>query len=106
MLTIAVMTLLRADARQRVVLTVLSAAIAVMAVADSTYAVLVAGDRYQTGDPIDAVWGGAAVLFAAAALISRRTPTPRPPALAIPSNASLWLPYLPLLLAGTVGPPS
>ncbi|BBX70703.1 GGDEF-domain containing protein [Mycolicibacterium psychrotolerans] len=105
MLTIAVMTLLRADARQRVVLTVLSAAIAVMAVADSTYAVLVAGDRYQTGDPIDAVWGGAAVLFAAAALISRRTPTPRPPALAIPSNASLWLPYLPLLLAGTVGPP-
>lgn len=105
MLTIAVMTLLRADARQRVVLTVLSAAIAVMAVADSTYAVLVAGSRYQTGDPIDAVWGAAAVLFAAAALISRRTPTPRPPTLAIPSNASLWLPYLPLLLAGTIGPP-
>lgn len=105
MLTIAVMTLLRADARQRVVLTVLSAAIAVMAVADSTYAVLVAGSRYQTGDPIDAVWGAAAVLFAAAALISRRTPTPRPPTLAIPSHASLWLPYLPLLLAGTIGPP-
>ncbi|KRE31753.1 diguanylate phosphodiesterase [Mycobacterium sp. Soil538] len=105
MLTIAVMTLLRADARQRVVLTVLSAAIAVMAVADSTYAVLVAGDRYQTGDPIDAAWGAAAALFAAAALISRRTPTPRPPTLSVPSNASLWLPYLPLLLAGTIGPP-
>ncbi|KGI67954.1 bifunctional diguanylate cyclase/phosphodiesterase [Mycolicibacterium rufum] len=105
MLTIAVVTLLRAEARQRVVLTVLSGAIAVMAVADITYAVLVAGDNYRTGDPIDAVWGAAAVLFAAAALISRRTPTPRPPTLPVPSNASLWLPYVPLLLAGTVGPP-
>ncbi|RZT14083.1 diguanylate cyclase/phosphodiesterase [Mycobacterium sp. BK558] len=105
MLTIAVVTLLRADARQRVVLTLLTAAIAVMAVADSTYAVLVAADRYQTGDPIDAVWGAAAVIFSAAALISRRTPAPRPPTLHVPSNASLWLPYMPLLLAGTIGPP-
>jgi len=105
MLTIGVVTLLRADARDRVMLGLLCAAVAVMAVADSVYAWLVAGDRYQTGDLVDLLWPAAAVLFAAAALTDRYAPPPRPPSLALPSRTSLWLPYVPLLLVGTIGPP-
>lgn len=105
MLTIALVTLLRADARQRVVLALLSGAITVLAIADTIGAFLVAGSSDHTGDVADAARGVAVALFAAAALLSRGTPTPRPPTPHVPSNASLWLPYVPLLLAGTVGPP-
>jgi diguanylate cyclase len=105
MLTIAVVTLLRADARDRLVIALLTAAIAVMTVADSLYAWLAAGDHYQTGDLLDLLWPASAVLFAASALAARYAPAPRPPALSLPSRTALWLPYVPLLLVGTIGPP-
>ncbi|WP_255506693.1 bifunctional diguanylate cyclase/phosphodiesterase [Mycolicibacterium sp. 018/SC-01/001] len=104
MLTIAVVTLLRTTGGQRVTLSLLTLAVSVMGIADSAYAGLVAHDRYQSGDLIDVAWAAAAALFAAAALLSRTTPQPRPPGLPSPSKTSLWLPYIPLLLAGTVGP--
>lgn len=105
MLTIAVLVLVRAEARQRVVLTLLSLAVALTTVADSTYALLVASGRYQTGSVIDIGWAASLAAFSAAALMSTRTPAPNRPALSVPSNSSLWLPYVPLLLAGTIGPP-
>ncbi|MEW5810854.1 MAG: bifunctional diguanylate cyclase/phosphodiesterase [Actinomycetota bacterium] len=104
MLTISVVTLLRTDGGQRAALSLLTLAITVMAIADSAYAGLVAQNRYQTGDLIDVAWAAAAALFAASALLSRAAPPPRAPGLTLPSRASLWLPYVPLLLVGTVGP--
>ncbi|MEH3141148.1 MAG: bifunctional diguanylate cyclase/phosphodiesterase [Mycobacterium kyogaense] len=104
MLTIAVVTLLRSTGGQRVAISLLTGAITVMAIADSAYAGMVAQDTYRSGDLIDAAWAWAAALFAAAAVISSAGPTPRAPGLPSPSKASVWLPFLPLLLAGTIGP--
>ena len=104
MLTIAVVTLMRTTGGQRVAISLLAAAIAVMAIADSAYTGMVADKSYQSGDLIDAAWAWAAALFAAAAVVSRAAPTPRTPGLPSPSRASIWLPFVPLLLAGTIGP--
>lgn len=104
MLTIAVVTLMRTTGGQRVAISLLAAAITVMTIADSAYAGLVAESSYQSGDPIDIAWAAAAALFAAAAVVSRAAPTPRAPGLPSPSKASVWLPFVPLLLAGTIGP--
>ncbi|MCG7597818.1 bifunctional diguanylate cyclase/phosphodiesterase [Mycobacterium sp. PSTR-4-N] len=104
MLTIAVVTLMRTTGGQRVAISLLAAAITVMAVADSAYAGMVAQDTYRSGDLIDAAWAWAAALFAAAAVISRAAPSARAPGLPSPSKAAVWLPFIPLLLAGTIGP--
>ena len=68
------------------------------------YAHLVANGRFQTGSLLDLGWAVALIVFAAAAQLSRRSPSQPRPAASLSSNSSLWLPYLPLLLAGTVGP--
>jgi diguanylate cyclase (GGDEF)-like protein len=101
---IAVAVLVRSDVRQRFVLTLLTVAIALMAITNSLFAYLVAVDRYGTGLLADVGWAASFVTFAAAALLSRQDQLPIPPSLPVPSNTSLWLPYVPLLLAGTVGP--
>ncbi len=103
-LTIAVVVLARAEARQRAALAVLTFGIGLVTIADSAFAYLLAGHRYDTGNLIDIVWAASLAAFGAAALLSRRTPAPAKPAMSVPSNSSLWLPYVPLLLAGTAGP--
>ncbi|MGE0215056.1 putative bifunctional diguanylate cyclase/phosphodiesterase [Mycolicibacterium sp.] len=103
-LAVAVLVLARAEVRQRRSIMLLVAAFAVTTITDSAFAYLVASGRYVTGSPIDIGWFGALLLFAAAALTRRHSPPPTPIAISVPSNSSLWLPYLPLLLAGTVGP--
>lgn len=103
-LAVAVAVLGRAARGQRTVLALLALALAVTTASDVAFAYLVAADRYVVGSFIDLGWVVALCLFIAAALSSRSTPPPRPRSLVVPSNASLWLPYLPLLLAGTVGP--
>ena len=103
-LTIAVVVLVRAEARQRAMLAVLTLAVTLMSIADSAFAHLTAGDRYSTGDLVDVLWAASLTAFAAAALLSRETYEPRT-VVALPSTTSLWLPYVPLLLAGTIGPP-
>lgn len=103
-LAVAVAVLARADARQRVVLAVLTLAIGLMAVSDNAFAYIVADGPYDTGGLVDAGWAAALVTFGVAALLSRRIPPPTPLPVSAPSNSSLWLPYVPLLAAGTVGP--
>ncbi|OAN41607.1 putative bifunctional diguanylate cyclase/phosphodiesterase [Mycolicibacterium iranicum] len=103
-LAVAVAVLARAARGQRSVLALLAIALAVTTASDVAFAYLVAADRYAAGSFIDIGWVVALCLFAAAALSSRIAPQPRPRSLMVPSNASLWLPYIPLLLAGTVGP--
>jgi diguanylate cyclase (GGDEF)-like protein len=104
-LTVAIVVLVRVDARQRMVVGLLTLGIAMTAVADTAFAYLVASGRYDTGALLDVLWAASLAAFAIAALLSRREPPAPPAAPSLPSNSSLWLPYVPLLLAGTVGPP-
>lgn len=103
-LAVAVAVLARSHVRQRVVMSLLTLSIGLTTITDSAFAYLVAVDRHSTGYLTDAGWAAALVTFAVAALLSRRSRPPVPPTLSVPSNASVWLPYVPLLLAGTVGP--
>ena len=103
-LTIALQTVVRAESRHRRELWLLTTAIAFMTVTHLGYAHLVANGRFQTGSLLDLGWAVALIVFAAAADLARRSPSQPRPAASLSSNSSLWLPYLPLLLAGTVGP--
>lgn len=103
-LTIAVGVLARSERRQRGVMWLLTIAIALMTIGHSAFAYLLANGSYGVGNLFHIIWAGALVAFAAAALLSRHTPPPVQRAMPVPSQSSLWLPYLPLLLAGTVGP--
>ncbi|MGB2921747.1 MAG: bifunctional diguanylate cyclase/phosphodiesterase [Mycobacterium sp.] len=103
--SVAIAVLVRADARQRVVLYLLAFALGLGLITDSAFAYLVANDHYVSGTLVDMGWIAVLVMIAGAAQLSHRA---RPPTTAttvsVPSNSSLWLPYVPLLLAGTAGP--
>jgi hypothetical protein len=75
---------------------------ALIAIADSAYVVLVAGDEYVTGHPADLLWFSGAVLIGLAAILD----VPRPgPARASTDIARPWqfvVPTLLLFLAGVV----
>ncbi|MGZ8801074.1 MAG: putative bifunctional diguanylate cyclase/phosphodiesterase [Mycobacterium sp.] len=104
-LSVAVAVFARADVGQRTVLALLVLALGLTTVTDSAFAYLVAGGRYTPGSLIDVGWAAACVAFTAAAVLSRTSPVPAPPTMTVSSNSSLWVPFVPLLLAGTVGPP-
>lgn len=104
-LSIAVLALARSRRRRPVALAVVTLAITLITVADGTLAFLILDGSYRTGHLIDLMWAAAMALFAVAAVLSRRPqPAPDRPA-PVPSHSSLWLPYVPLLLAGVLGPP-
>jgi diguanylate cyclase len=103
-LTTAVLVLGRAEARHRGVLWLLTAAIGLMTVTHCAYVGLVVSGRFDTGSLVDLGWAASLICFAAAALFSRRYSPPTRPAVPDSSISSLWLPYVPLLLAGTIGP--
>ncbi|MBJ7337058.1 bifunctional diguanylate cyclase/phosphodiesterase [Mycolicibacterium sp.] len=104
-LTIAIVVLARADSNHRRVLSLLTLAICLVTIADTAYAYVTMVGRYDTGNLIDVIWAAALATLAVAAAISGRAPAARQRAVSTASNSSLWLPYVPLLLAGTVGPP-
>ena len=93
----------RTEARYQRELWLLTAAILALTVTDTGYGSLIASGRFHTGSLLDLGWFTASIAFAAAAQQSRRSPPPRRPESAS-SNTSIWLPYVPLLLAGTAGP--
>ena len=103
-LTTALQTVVRAESRHRWELWLLTTAIVFMTLTHLGYAHLVANGRFRTGSLLDLGWAVSLIFFAAAAQLSRRSPSQPRPAVSLSSNSSLWLPYLPLLLAGTVGP--
>jgi diguanylate cyclase len=103
LLTMALLTIGRADPQYRRDLWLLTVAIVLVAVTDIGYGNLVESGRFHPGSLLDLGWAAAAIAFAIAAQLSRRSPAPRRPTVASPES-SIWLPYVPLLLAGTVGP--
>ncbi|HZA09102.1 bifunctional diguanylate cyclase/phosphodiesterase [Mycobacterium sp.] len=102
-ITVAVLVLARAPTGQRMALALLSAGIVFMAASDSAFVYLVARNAYNSGNVIDAGWAAGLLAVSMAALAGRRSPHPDAEAAQVPSQVSLWLPYVPLLLAGAVG---
>lgn len=104
-LSIAVLAVARSRRRRPIALAVVAVAITLVTSADGTLAFLTVNGSYRAGHFIDLLWASAMALFAVAAVLSQRQqPAPERPA-PVPSHSSLWLPYVPLLLAGVLGPP-
>ena len=80
------------------------AAVTLMVYSGAAFAVLQGANRYYPGHVTSVGWAISMSCFGAAALLSRRS---RPLEAAndrTPGRVTLWLPYVPLLIAGTVGP--
>ncbi|WP_422747950.1 putative bifunctional diguanylate cyclase/phosphodiesterase [Mycobacterium sp. WMMD1722] len=99
---IALLVLVRADIGQRLPITLLTGAMLMVTLSDSAFAWLTAEDAYGSGHPVDLGWMVGAVMFGAAALVSRDCPAPPADVPQVPTKMSIWLPYLPLLVGGTV----
>ena len=100
LVTITLLILARSESAQRLSLGLLVTGILVLSFSDSAFAYLTATNPYRTGDLIDMGWVIGFMLLGLAAVASSGEPADGRPA--IPRRASLWLPYLPLLLATAV----
>ena len=102
-ITMTVLVLARARTAQRKTLALLTAGILMMALSDSAFAYLTAVGDYHTGSLIDLGWLCAFLVLGGAALVSTREPQAELEPARVPARVRLWLPYVPLLLAGAVG---
>ncbi|MFN8031898.1 MAG: bifunctional diguanylate cyclase/phosphodiesterase [Mycobacterium sp.] len=99
-LTMAAVVLVRSGAGDRLPLTLVTVGVACMALSDSLFAYLSAKDAYISGGMLDIGWVAGLLFIAGGAVASRRPGRDIPTALELPSWASIWLPYVPLLVAG------
>lgn len=102
LVTMTVLVFTRAHTAQRLTLALLTAGIALMALSDSIFAYMTATSTYRTGSLIDVGWLTAFVLFGLAAMSSTTEPVRDQRAVYTP-RTRLWLPYVPLVVAGAVG---
>jgi diguanylate cyclase (GGDEF)-like protein len=103
-LGMTVSVLVRSDVRYRTVQILVVAAFASTTISDIGFAHSVVNGTYATGSVVDIGWAVGLVLFTAAALAARSTGSPSRGSLTVPPNVSVWLPYAPFMIAGTVGP--
>lgn len=103
-LAVAVAVLARVEARQRAVVGLLVFALGLKTIADTAFTHALVDGQYRSGGLIDIGWAAGLVAVAVAAQWSRCDSPPPAPSSSVPSNASLWVPYVPLLVAGTLGP--
>ncbi|WP_197373558.1 putative bifunctional diguanylate cyclase/phosphodiesterase [Mycolicibacterium baixiangningiae] len=101
-LAVAGLVLVRAHTRQRRPLALITMALVLFTLSDSAFAWLTARGDYSPGHPIDLGWVCGSALFGAAALLSRGLPVTPESTTQMPTSMSLWLPFVPLLLGGTV----
>ncbi len=102
-ITMTIIVLARACTAQRLTLGLLAAGIVLMALSDSAFAYLTTLNSYHTGSLIDLGWVAALSVLGLAALSSSPQSPTTLEQVHVPTRARLWLPYLPLLLAGVVG---
>jgi len=101
---VAVMIVARAQVGNSSVMALLSGAVVLVALANAGFAYLDAADRYHAGNMTGVSWALSLACLGAAALLSRRPHPPELPMDRLPPSTELWMPYLPLLIAGTIGP--
>lgn len=102
LLTVSAVVLYRATLEQRRVLTLLTVGVACMAVADSGYAYVIAKGEFVDTNVFELCWAAGLTLVTVAAWVARKPSTPPENAIELPSWASIWMPYAPLLLAVVV----
>ncbi|WP_431234105.1 putative bifunctional diguanylate cyclase/phosphodiesterase [Mycolicibacterium psychrotolerans] len=100
----AVVFVVRSGAVNSVVMWLLMGGVTLMAFSGVAFAFLQGSNRYHPGHITSIGWVLGMSCFGAAALLSRRPRPPVPPTPVPQSSIALWLPYVPLLIAGTVGP--
>lgn len=101
-LTVAAVVLVRAASDQRLVLTLLTVGMACIALSDSYFVYLANKDQYSSGSVIDIGWVAGLLLITVAAAAASESAQAGNELLRLPSWASIWLPYAPLLLAAIV----
>ncbi|HTY27495.1 MAG TPA: diguanylate cyclase, partial [Mycobacterium sp.] len=101
-LTVAGVVLVRSGGEDRLALTLVTVGVACIALSDSLWTYLTAKSQYASGDVIDIGWAAGMLLVAIAAAVSRQAIHQNSESPELPSWASIWLPYAPLLLAGIV----
>ena len=102
LLTVAGVVLVRASSDNRLSLTLLAAGVVCFAFSDSGFAYLAAGHRYASGNIIDIGWAAGLLLITVAAAAGREGAERQRDAFVLPGWASVWLPYVPLLVAAFV----
>lgn len=101
-LTVAAYVAVRPGYYQRLPLTLLALAMVCFALADSVFVYLAAQDQYASGNPIDVGWVAGLLLITVAATAGRGGGPDGGESVELPSWASVWLPYTPLMAAGVV----
>jgi diguanylate cyclase len=100
--TVAVLVLARAHARWRLTVALLTGGLTLIAASGSAYEYLFAHNNYAIDNPVGLGWSAGVVIVAIAALTCAPEPPfapPEPPA-SPTAPLWLWLPYLPLAIAG------
>ena len=100
----AMVYVVRAGASNSVVMWLFMGGVTLMAFSGITFAFLQGSNSYHPGHVTSIGWALGMSCFGAAALLSRRPRPPVPPTPAPRSSIALWLPYVPLLIAGTIAP--
>lgn len=101
-LTVAAYVLISAGPDRRLPLTLLTFGVICIALSDSAFVYLAASGEYFSGHPIDIGWMAGLLLIAVAAAAGRDGGVSEHDRMELPSWASIWLPFAPLLLAGVV----
>lgn len=98
-LTIAASVLATAVTGERVTMSLLTLGVLAMVLADSGYAYLSSQAEYVAGSRLDIVWIAGLLLLTLAAAVGRQTGLSDRGADELPGWASVWLPYIPLMVA-------
>ncbi|RDH75235.1 bifunctional diguanylate cyclase/phosphodiesterase [Mycolicibacterium moriokaense] len=101
-LTMALLVLARARTGRHTTLALLTTAVILMALSDSAFAYLSASGGYHSGHIIDIGWAAAFLTFGMAALMSRRVQAAEVVEAQVNSRLSMWLPYVPVVIAALV----
>ena len=101
--TMTIVVLARAQIAQRLTLGLLAAGIVLMAFSDSAFVYLTVHNAYHSGSLIDLGWLAAFSVLGLAALSSTPQQGDASESVKASTSTQLWLPYIPLLVAGAVG---
>jgi diguanylate cyclase len=104
--TVALLMLVRARPGQRLILVLLTLGNVLNALSDTVFVYLNAHNSYRSGNLVDLGWLVGLLLLGLAALASRRAAPVEDQAPSVPSQAEMWMPYVPIALAAVVCTPA